>query len=74
MSTSSFVSNMEGMNDGQNFNKDLLKVQHLLSLYCFSVNSSMKLFKGDQSLCLYQYIIFQSFYNSIKGEPLQWAL
>ncbi|XP_056445524.1 PH and SEC7 domain-containing protein 2 isoform X3 [Gadus chalcogrammus] len=40
MSTSSFVSNMEGMNDGQNFNKDLLK----------------------------------SFYNSIKGEPLQWAL
>ncbi|CAL8319948.1 unnamed protein product [Lota lota] len=40
MSSSSFVSNMEGMNDTENFNKDLLK----------------------------------SFYNSIKGEPLQWAL
>ncbi|XP_072309194.1 uncharacterized protein [Eucyclogobius newberryi] len=40
MSSSKFVSNLDGMNEGQNFNKDLLK----------------------------------SLYNSIKAEPLQWAL
>ncbi|XP_077479432.1 PH and SEC7 domain-containing protein 2 [Stigmatopora argus] len=40
MSSSKFVSNLEGMNDGENFSKDLLK-------------------------CLY---------NSIKSEPLQWAV
>ncbi|XP_077594046.1 PH and SEC7 domain-containing protein 3 [Stigmatopora nigra] len=40
MSSSKFVSNLEGMNDGENFSKDLLK-------------------------CLY---------NSIKSDPLQWAV
>nr|XP_057912708.1 PH and SEC7 domain-containing protein 2 isoform X2 [Doryrhamphus excisus] len=40
MSTSKFVSNLDGMNDGENFSKELLK-------------------------CLY---------NSIKSEPLQWAV
>ncbi|XP_055009391.1 PH and SEC7 domain-containing protein 4 [Boleophthalmus pectinirostris] len=40
MSSSKFVSNLDGMNEGENFNKDLLK----------------------------------SLYNSIKAEPLQWAL
>ncbi|XP_051907752.1 PH and SEC7 domain-containing protein 2 [Hippocampus zosterae] len=40
MSSSRFVSNLEGMNDGQNFSKDLLK----------------------------------GLYNSIKSEPLQWAV
>ncbi|KAK2888256.1 PH and SEC7 domain-containing protein 2 [Channa argus] len=40
MSSSKFVSNLDGMNDGENFSKDLLK----------------------------------SFYNSIKNEPLQWAV
>ncbi|KAG7248003.1 hypothetical protein CRUP_034865, partial [Coryphaenoides rupestris] len=30
MTTSGFVSNMDGMNDGENFNKDLLKVKHQL--------------------------------------------
>lgn len=29
MTASSFVSNLEGMNDGGNFCKDLLKVRHL---------------------------------------------
>ncbi|XP_013765355.1 PH and SEC7 domain-containing protein 1 isoform X2 [Pundamilia nyererei] len=40
MSSSKFVSNLDGMNDGANFNKDLLK----------------------------------SLYNSIKNEPLEWAV
>ncbi|XP_011480068.1 PH and SEC7 domain-containing protein 4 [Oryzias latipes] len=40
MSSSKFVSNLDGMNEGGNFNKDLLK----------------------------------SFYNSIKNEPLEWAV
>ncbi|XP_061149255.1 PH and SEC7 domain-containing protein 1 isoform X2 [Syngnathus typhle] len=40
MSSSRFVSNLEGMNDGENFSKDLLK----------------------------------GLYNSIKSEPLQWAI
>nr|XP_061800441.1 PH and SEC7 domain-containing protein 3-like [Nerophis lumbriciformis] len=40
MSSSKFVSNLEGMNDGENFSRDLLK----------------------------------SLYNSIKSEPLQWAV
>ncbi|XP_028830681.1 uncharacterized protein LOC114787083 isoform X3 [Denticeps clupeoides] len=40
MSQSNFVSNLDGMNDGENFNKDLLK----------------------------------SLYNSIKSEPLEWAV
>ncbi|KAK2819192.1 hypothetical protein Q5P01_024753 [Channa striata] len=40
MSSSKFVSNLDGMNDGENFSKDLLK----------------------------------SFYNSIKSEPLEWAV
>ncbi|XP_024113544.1 PH and SEC7 domain-containing protein 3 isoform X2 [Oryzias melastigma] len=40
MSSSKFVSNLDGMNEGGNFNKDLLK----------------------------------SFYNSIKNEPLKWAV
>ncbi|XP_071321871.1 PH and SEC7 domain-containing protein 3 isoform X2 [Trachinotus anak] len=40
MSSSKFVSNLEGMNDGENFTKDLLK----------------------------------SVYNSIKSEPLEWAV
>lgn len=30
MSSSKFVSNLDGMNDGQNFSKDLLKVRKLL--------------------------------------------
>ncbi|KAM9841426.1 uncharacterized protein ACBR49_014880 isoform 2-T5 [Aulostomus maculatus] len=40
MSSSKFVSNLEGMNEGENFSKELLK----------------------------------SLYNSIKSEPLQWAV
>uniref|UniRef100_A0A669CI54 PH and SEC7 domain-containing protein 4 n=1 Tax=Oreochromis niloticus TaxID=8128 RepID=A0A669CI54_ORENI len=40
MSSSKFVSNLDGMNDGVNFSKDLLK----------------------------------SLYNSIKNEPLEWAV
>ncbi|KAM4595908.1 PH and SEC7 domain-containing protein 4-like, partial [Polymixia lowei] len=40
MTTSNFVSNLEGMNEGENFSKDLLK----------------------------------SFFNSIKSEPLEWAV
>ncbi|XP_029372424.1 PH and SEC7 domain-containing protein 4 [Echeneis naucrates] len=40
MSSAKFVSNLDGMNDGENFNKDLLK----------------------------------SLYNSIKSEPLEWAV
>ncbi|XP_053196198.1 PH and SEC7 domain-containing protein 2 [Scomber japonicus] len=40
MSASKFVSNLDGMNEGENFNKDLLK----------------------------------SLYNSIKSEPLEWAV
>ncbi|XP_013859141.1 PH and SEC7 domain-containing protein 1 [Austrofundulus limnaeus] len=40
MSSSKFVSNLDGMNEGENFNKDLLK----------------------------------SLYNSIKSEPLEWAV
>uniref|UniRef100_A0A4W6F2M1 Pleckstrin and Sec7 domain containing 4 n=1 Tax=Lates calcarifer TaxID=8187 RepID=A0A4W6F2M1_LATCA len=40
MSSSKFVSNLDGMNEGENFSKDLLK----------------------------------SLYNSIKSEPLQWAV
>ncbi|CAL1569300.1 unnamed protein product [Knipowitschia caucasica] len=40
MSSSKFVSNLDGMNEGENFNKDLLK----------------------------------SLYNSIKTEPLPWAV
>ncbi|XP_030598511.1 PH and SEC7 domain-containing protein 4 isoform X2 [Archocentrus centrarchus] len=40
MSSSKFVSNLDGMNDGGNFSKDLLK----------------------------------SLYNSIKNEPLEWAV
>ncbi|XP_030005365.1 PH and SEC7 domain-containing protein 1 isoform X2 [Sphaeramia orbicularis] len=40
MSSSKFVSNLDGMNDGENFSKDLLK----------------------------------SLYNSIKSEPLEWAV
>ncbi|XP_040013890.1 PH and SEC7 domain-containing protein 3 [Xiphias gladius] len=40
MSSSKFVSNLDGMNEGQNFSKDLLKSLH----------------------------------NSIKSEPLQWAV
>lgn len=30
MSSSKFVSNLDGMNDGMNFSKDLLKVRKLL--------------------------------------------
>lgn len=33
MSSSKFVSNLDGMNEGENFNKDLLKV--ILSLIFF---------------------------------------
>ncbi|KAM3599437.1 uncharacterized protein V6R79_005494 [Siganus canaliculatus] len=40
MSSSKFVSNLDGMNEGENFSKDLLK----------------------------------SLYNSIKNEPLEWAV
>ncbi|XP_038137968.1 PH and SEC7 domain-containing protein 4 isoform X1 [Cyprinodon tularosa] len=40
MSSSKFVTNLDGMNEGGNFNKELLK----------------------------------SFYNSIKSEPLEWAV
>ncbi|XP_073334128.1 uncharacterized protein [Pagrus major] len=40
MSSSKFVSNLDGMNEGENFSKDLLK----------------------------------SLYNSIKSEPLEWAV
>ncbi|XP_042250461.1 PH and SEC7 domain-containing protein 2 [Thunnus maccoyii] len=40
MSSSKFVSNLDGMNDGENYSKDLLK----------------------------------SLYNSIKSEPLEWAV
>ncbi|XP_072227582.1 uncharacterized protein [Leuresthes tenuis] len=40
MSSSKFVSNLDGMNDGENFSKELLK----------------------------------SLYNSIKSEPLEWAV
>lgn len=40
MSSTKFVSNLDGMNEGENFSKDLLK----------------------------------SLYNSIKSEPLQWAI
>ncbi|XP_041666930.1 PH and SEC7 domain-containing protein 2 [Cheilinus undulatus] len=40
MSSSKFVSNLDGMNEGENFSKDLLK----------------------------------SLYNSIKNEPLEWAI
>ncbi|KAK5852034.1 hypothetical protein PBY51_023539 [Eleginops maclovinus] len=40
MSSSKFVSNLDGMNEGENFSKDLLK----------------------------------SLYNSIKSEPLEWAI
>ncbi|XP_068562338.1 PH and SEC7 domain-containing protein 4 [Cebidichthys violaceus] len=40
MSSAKFVSNLDGMNEGENFSKDLLK----------------------------------SLYNSIKSEPLQWAV
>ncbi|XP_041915605.1 PH and SEC7 domain-containing protein 2 [Alosa sapidissima] len=40
MSQSNFVSNLDGMNDGENFNKDVLK----------------------------------GLYNSIKNEPLEWAV
>lgn len=39
MSSSKFVSNLDGMNEGQNFNKDLLKVRRFLeslSVCCFS--------------------------------------
>lgn len=32
MSSSKFVSNLDGMNEGENFGKDLLKVRFLLLL------------------------------------------
>lgn len=37
MSSSKFVSNLDGMNEGENFNKDLLKVKAFL---CEKLNHS----------------------------------
>lgn len=37
MSSSKFVSNLDGMNEGENFGKDLLKVRFFLSSCCFCV-------------------------------------
>lgn len=43
MSSSKFVSNLDGMNEGKNFNKNLLKVRKTL----FSGNQRCLLHEGD---------------------------
>ena len=66
MSSSKFVSNLDGMNEEENFNKDLLKV--------FFSFSESQILVCEHDLTFSSPSTLQSLYNSIKNEPLEWAV
>lgn len=69
MSSSKFVSNLDGMNEGENFHKDLLKVILSLMFFRKQIQLLVKVIKRFSSPST-----LQSLYNSIKSEALEWAV
>ncbi len=69
MSSSKFVSNLDGMNDEENFSKELLKVK--LSLFFKKAICTIFV---EYHLKVSSPSLFQSLYNSIKSEQLEWAM
>lgn len=77
MSCQQFISNLDGLNNGKDFPKDLLKVwmsflvselKHVFTfLFLNKINPRKK--TSLLSLCPTQIL-----YNSIKNEKLEWAV
>lgn len=63
MSCQQFISNLEGLNNGKDFPKELLKVHPLLLQHYLNIPTH-----------LYYSLLLQVLYNSIKNEKLEWAV
>lgn len=71
MSSSKFVSNLNGMNEEENFSKDLLKV---ITVADYFFRNQSQIVVGESNLTFSSPSTLQSLYNSIKSEPLEWAV
>lgn len=74
MSCQQFISNLDGLNNGNDFPKDLLKVRHSPSPE--SVQLPQNMLYARRKILSHQCSAFpaQVLYNSIKNEKLEWAV
>lgn len=77
MSCQQFIGNLDGLNNGKDFPKDLLKVtSSSFRPTCFNSNPSA-VEKSKIQIYLFRNPpapLFQVLYNSIKNEKLEWAV
>ncbi|XP_054890313.1 PH and SEC7 domain-containing protein 2 isoform X2 [Poeciliopsis prolifica] len=74
MSCQQFISNLDGLNNGNDFPKELLKVQKaFISLYLL-LSFPPELKQTEKKMDLFSFCLLQVLYNSIKNEKLEWAV
>lgn len=80
MSCQQFISNLDGLNNGKDFPKDLLKVQacsflafELKYIFTYPLCGEVKKRKCLEFLSFIA-LPTQVLYNSIKNEKLEWAV